>query len=247
MITLYAFNEKFGLPEASPYVTKTEVQLKMAGLPYRKEAARPQASPKGQLPYIEDDGALVADSAFIRMHVEARHGVDLDAGLDPLQRAQAWALERMIEGQFIPATVYARWMLDENFEKGPAHLFDDAPEAMRAAICADVRGRVADALRAIGVARHSQEEIVELGERSLATLSLWLGDKPYLFGDRPAGVDAVAFAALAGILTPFFDSPLRRRAERFDNLVAYTDRLMARYYPDFAWTPASRRLQPAAA
>ena len=50
MITLYGFGAGFGLPEISPFVTKTEVQLKMAGLAYRKEKAKPPASPKGQLP-----------------------------------------------------------------------------------------------------------------------------------------------------------------------------------------------------
>ena len=40
---------------------------------------------------------------------------------------------------------------------------------------------------------------------------------------------------LAALLTPFFESPLRRRAERFPNLVAYVDRLMAQFYPDFPW------------
>ena len=61
MITLYGFGPGFGLPEISPFVTKTEVQLKMAGLAYRKQRAMPPASPKGQLPYIDDDGQRVAD------------------------------------------------------------------------------------------------------------------------------------------------------------------------------------------
>ena len=55
MITLYGFGAGFGLPEISPFVTKTEVQLNMAGLAYRKEKAMPPASPKGQLPYIADE------------------------------------------------------------------------------------------------------------------------------------------------------------------------------------------------
>src|SRR4029077_5478128 len=42
MITLYGAGEGFGLPEVSPYVTKTEVQLKMAGLGYAKAKAGPQ-------------------------------------------------------------------------------------------------------------------------------------------------------------------------------------------------------------
>jgi len=97
MITLYGFGAGFGLPEISPFVTKTEVQLKMAGLAYRKQRAMPPASPKGQLPYIEDDSERVADSTFIRAHVERKYGFDFDAGLDLQQRAQAWAFERMIE------------------------------------------------------------------------------------------------------------------------------------------------------
>ena len=67
MIVLYGFGPGFGLPEISPFVTKTEVQLKMAGLAYRKERAMPPASPKGQLPFIEDDGVKVADSTQLRV------------------------------------------------------------------------------------------------------------------------------------------------------------------------------------
>jgi hypothetical protein len=54
-------------------------------------------------------------------------------------------------------------------------------------------------------------------------------------GAAPVGADAIVFAHLAGLLTPFFDSPLRRRAERFDTLTAYVDRMMARVYPDHPW------------
>ena len=68
-------------------------------------------------------------------------------------------------------------------------------------------------------------------------LSVQLGDKPYLMGETPCGTDATAFGALAGILTPFFDSKLRERAEQFHNLTAYVDRMMLQYYPDFAWAP----------
>ncbi len=88
-----------------------------------------------------------------------------------------------------------------------------------------------------GPGRHALPEIVELGTRSLSALSMLLGWKPYLMGDRPCGVDATAFGVLAGLLTPFFDSPLRDRACEFANLVAYVDRMMAQYYPEHAWQP----------
>jgi hypothetical protein len=97
MIVLYGFGAGFGLPEISPFVTKTEVQLKMAGLSYRKEKAMPPSSPKGQLPYIRDGEEAIADSTFIRAHIEGKYGFDFDAPLSLQARAQAWAFERMIE------------------------------------------------------------------------------------------------------------------------------------------------------
>ncbi|MGA7971347.1 MAG: glutathione S-transferase family protein [Pseudolabrys sp.] len=237
-ITLFVFGPAFGLPEASPFCTKTEVQLKMAGLSYRKEGATPQDSPKGQLPYIDDSGERIADSHFIRAHIERKYGVDLDEGLDAAERAQAWAVERMLENHFNSATGYARWIIRENFEIGPAHFFDNVPEPMRAQRREDVRNSVANRLFEVGIARHTPDEIVELGDRSLMTLSALLADKPYLMGERPSGIDATMFGALAGILTPFFESALRRRAESYPNLVAYTDRLMRQYYPEHAWQAA---------
>ena len=86
-----------------------------------------------------------------------------------------------------------------------------------------------------GLGRHAPDDDVELAARSLLALSVQLGDKPYLMGEKPCGTDATAFGALAGILTPFFDSRLRTRAEEFENLTAYVERMMQQYYPDFAW------------
>jgi glutathione S-transferase len=237
MINLYGFGAGFGLPEISPFVTKTEVQLKMAGLAYRKDRAMPPASPKGQLPFIDDDGEAIADSTFIRAHIERKYGFDFDAGLSRPERAQAWAFERMIESQVYWGLVGARWVDPENFAKGPAHFFDGAPEDRREKLREDAQFRVAENYLLSGLGRHAPDDDVELALRSVFALSVQLGDKPYLMGEAPCGLDATAFGALAGILTPFFESKLRSRAEAFPNLTAYVDRMMGQYYPDFAWTP----------
>jgi glutathione S-transferase len=240
MITLYGFGAGFGLPEISPFVTKTEVQLKMAGLAYRKEKAMPPASPKGQLPYIRDDARDIADSTFIRAHIESKYGFDFDAGLDQQQRAQAWAFERMIEHHVYWGLVGARWVDPENFAKGPAHFFDRAPEHLREKLREDAQFRVAENYLLTGLGRHAPDDDVELAVRSLFALSVQLADKPYLMGGQPCGTDATAFGALAGILTPFFDSRLREQAEQFPNLTAYVDRMMLWHYPEFAWTPLQK-------
>jgi glutathione S-transferase len=237
MITLYGFGAGFGLPEISPFVTKTEVQLKMAGVAYRKEKAMPPSSPKGQLPYIQDEAERIADSTFIRAHIEAKYGFDFDAPLSLQARAQAWAFERMIEHHVYWALVGARWIDADNFARGPAHFFDGAPEHIREKLREDAQFRVAENYLLCGLGRHAPDEDIDLAVRSLFALSVQLGDKPYLMGEQPCGTDATAFGALAGILTPYFTSPLRERTEKFGNLTAYVDRMMGQYYPEFAWAP----------
>lgn len=238
MITLYGAAPMFGLPHCSPYVMKTEVQLMIADAAYVAVPAMPEQGPKGQIPFIDDAGVKIGDSTFIRLHVEERYGVDLDAGLTSEQRAHAWAIERMVENHFAWATVPGRYFIPENFEKGPAHFFDAAPAGLRRELQEEMLEQVHFRTRA-ALGRHSPEEIVELGVISLRALATLLGEKPYLFGDRPAGVDATAFAFLAAVTTPFFDTPLRRRAQAFPNLIAYVDRMMAQFYPDHLWAGAS--------
>src|SRR5215467_2264031 len=105
MITLYNFGPAFGLPDPSPFVTKAEVLLKMANVPYRTDGTGFRKAPKGKVPYIDDDGEIIPDSTFIRWHLEKKYGVDFDRGFSPEQRATAWAFEKMAEDHLYWALV----------------------------------------------------------------------------------------------------------------------------------------------
>jgi hypothetical protein len=65
MITLEGFGPAFGLPDPSPFVTKVEMLLKMAGLPYAVDTTGFNKAPKGKLPYIVDDGEIVAGPSSV--------------------------------------------------------------------------------------------------------------------------------------------------------------------------------------
>jgi len=239
MITLYGFGPAFGLPDPSPFVMKTDVQLKMSGLPYRFERGGPRGGPKGKVPYVEDHGVKIGDSTFIRDHIEEAYGIDLDRALSVDERARAWAVERMLEDHLYFALIHARWLDDVNFAKGPAHFFDALPEDIRDEARKAAREGIRANLYFQGLGRHSADEIVDLGARTLGALSAILDGKEFLFGRRPSSADATAFGMVAGVLTPFFTTELRERALSFNNLVAYNERMMLRYYPDFARAEAA--------
>ena len=233
MITLYSFGPGFGLPDPSPFVTKTEVLLKMAKLPYRADTSGFKKAPKGKLPYVDDDGGeTIADSTFIRWHLEKKYKIDFDRGLSPEQRAIAWAFEKMLEEHLYRAVVHARWMDDANFAKGPATFFRAIPAPVRPFLVSIIRRRLRQTLHGQGIGRHSHDEIVALGTRSVDATADYLGTKPFMMGAEPTGLDATAFAFVAGVLCPLFDTPLRSAAERHENLKQYVGRMTARFYPD---------------
>jgi glutathione S-transferase len=233
MITLYTFGPAFGLPDPSPFVMKADVLLKMAGLDYRTDTGGFGKAPKGKLPYIDDDGQRVADSTFIRWHIEKKYGFDFDRGLDPAQRAVAWAFEKMAEDQLYWTLVEARWN-EVNFDKGPVNFFRRVPAPMRPFVVAMVRRDLRKRMHGHGIGRHPRADIEALGARSLAAMADYLAEKTYFMGAEPTGVDATMFAFTIGALCPLFNTPLRSAAEQHANLRRYAERMMARYYPDGA-------------
>ena len=232
MITLYTFGPAFGLPDPSPFVTKAEVLLKMAGLAYQTDPTGFRRAPKGKLPYIDDDGERIADSTFIRWHLEKKYDVDFESGLSVEQRAICWAFEKMVEDHLYWALVDARWSDDANFAKGPSEFFRKIPAPVRPFMIAFIRRQVRRALYGQGMGRHTPVEIIALGTRSIAAIAEFLGTKPFLMGTEPTGIDASIFAFVAGTLCPQFNTPLRTAAERHPNLSRYIGRMTARYYPD---------------
>ncbi len=157
---------------------------------------------------------------------------DFDHGLSAEQRAQAWAIERMLEDHLYFAIVNERWMDDENFAKGPAHFFDGLPTEVRDA---GARAACAQTCMAMGLAAIASKRSRRLAANRSRPYPLLLGDRTYLFGDTPCGADATAFAFAAAALTPFFTGGLRRKAESHENLMDYVDRMMGTYYPDVAF------------
>jgi glutathione S-transferase len=239
MITLYSFGSAFGLPDPSPFVTKVAVLLKMAGLTYRTDTTGFAKAPKKKLPYINDDGSIIADSTFIRQHLEAKYRFDFDRGLSPQQKAIAWAFEKMAEDNLYWTLVHARWADDREFNKGPRNFFNAAPAVIRPMIIAMVRRQVRRDLYGQGLGRHSRDEVGSIGTRAIDAIAVQLGQNTCFLGTEPTGVDATIFPMIMGVLCPHFDSPLRTAAERHANLRDYTSRMTARYFPDLLAAPAA--------
>jgi glutathione S-transferase len=151
--------------------------------------------------------------------------------LSAAERGAAWAFEKLAEDQLYWALVHDRWLIDDNFNRGPKVFFAAVPAPLRAIIVPLVKRQVRRDLHGQGFARHTQTEIDTLAARAVDALAAFIAERPYLMGEQPCAADAAVFAQLLQASLPAFDSALRRSVERHTNLVAYVARMRERYLP----------------
>jgi len=93
MIALYSYPELFGVADNNGYGLKVVAFMRLAGVPFSHEHIfDASAAPRGQLPYIVDDGETIGDSETIVAHLIGKYGLTIDAGLTPLQHNIYWVM-----------------------------------------------------------------------------------------------------------------------------------------------------------
>lgn len=237
MITLYQFPPAFGLPNASPFCLKAELYLRMAGLPYRNRyTLELHKTPKGKLPWIDDDGVQVADSGLIIDYLKAKYGDSLDGDLNPLQRSRALAIARLVEEHLYWAVLHCRWIEPEGWELTRPAFFGGLPWPLSAIVPIVARRGLRAELHGHGMGRHTPAQIHALGIADVDALAALLGDQEYFLGERASSVDAIATGFLTNILMVPLETPIKAAAARHANLVAYCQRMAGQYFPS-AYSP----------
>lgn len=232
MLTLHALPGGWGLSSGSPFVTKLETWLRIAGIPYTVDRDPRKSGPKGKFPWVRlPDGEVLCDSSHIIAALSERHGVDLDAGLDAPARARSLLLQRTFEDHLYFCVLYLRWQDDEGWEQVRPVFFRGLPPVVSSIAPAFIRSGVRKSLHGQGTGRHSRDEVEAAGRADLDAAAALLGDQPWMLGDRPRTIDATTHAFLDSVHrgpSGGLGDHLRSHA----NLVAYVERGWAAWWPE---------------
>ena len=204
----------------------------MAEIDYELAVGDPREAPKGKVPWIDDDGHVLGDSTLIINYLKQKHGDPLDGRLTTQQQATGHAIQKMLEDSLYFVSSYSKWVEDDGFEIYSAELFAGMPAEQLEYVPPMVRKRAIEKLTAQGIARHSRDEVHELGIKDVQAFGELLGNSPYLFGDQPTSFDASAFGVIGNIKDGPFVSPVRDAIRNTRNIADYIERIRQQYFAD---------------
>jgi glutathione S-transferase len=226
MITLYSYPRLFGVADNNGYGLKVYAFLRLAGVAFEHQHIfDASAAPRGQLPYIVDDGQAIGDSDSIIEHVTRKYGVTLDDGRTAQQRDLDQLITRLLDDLYWTMS-YSRWK-DEAF--WPA--FRDALLREHPSLSAEGLQKAREfnfqRYHYQGIGRFAPAAAYARGVADLQVLAHLVPARSYLRGPQPSTIDAAIYGFIANIYYFRIETPLRQFVCEHPNLVEHCEAIHA--------------------
>jgi glutathione S-transferase len=177
------------------------------------------AAPRGQLPYIVDDGETIGDSDAIIAHLIAKYRLTIDDGLSGAERDTDHLITRMLDDLYWVMS-YSRWK-DERF--WPA--FRDALLRQHPSLTeAGLRKAQEFNFQRYhfqGIGRYAPDAAYARGLADLQVLANLIPVSGYVHGPRPTSIDAGIYGFIANIYFYEIETPLRQFVVAHGHIVRY--------------------------
>jgi glutathione S-transferase len=226
MITLYSYPELFGVADNNGYGLKVFAFLRLAGMPFQHEHIfDTSAAPRGQLPYLVDDGETIGDSDTIIAHLVRKYRLTIDDGLTAAQRDTDHLITRMLDDLYWVMS-YSRWK-DERF--WPAFrdaLMREHPSLTEAGLRKAQEFNF-QRYHFQGIGRYAPDAAYARGLADLQVLANLIPASGYVHGAKPTSIDAGIYGFVANIHFYEIETPLKQFVASHANLVRHCNAIHA--------------------
>ena len=220
MITLYSYPELFGVADNNGYGLKVFAFLRLTNVPFTHEHIfDASAAPRGQLPYIIDDGEPIGDSDTIIAHIIGKYRLNIDNGLTAAQVDTNHLITRMLDDLYWVMS-YSRWKDERFWPAFCAALLREHPSLTEAGLR---KAQEFNFQRYYyqGIGRYSPAAVYARGLADLQVLANLIPAGGYLHGPRPTSVDAGIYGFIANIYFYDIDTPLKQFVAAHPNIVRH--------------------------
>ena len=220
MITLYSYPELFGVADNNGYGLKVFAFLRLTKVPFTHEHIfDASAAPRGQLPYIVDDGQTIGDSETIIAHLIRKYRLTIDANLDARQRGLNLLVTRLLDDLYWVMS-YSRWKDDRFWPAFRAALVREHPTLTEEGLH-KAREFNFQRYHFQGIGRFAPDAAYARGLADLAVLADLISANGYVHGESPTSLDAGIYGFIANIYFYAIDTPLKQFVVSQQNLVRH--------------------------
>lgn len=232
-LRVFTFPAAWGLPSSGPFGLKLELALRILDVPYERHYEMDsRKGPKRKSPWIEQGSLRMGDTELILDHVARTYGKRLSEGDTPEARARGHVIRRALEEHYHQVFEYELAVRDEGFAALKAMMVGLVPGLLLGPVSGHFRRTFKKHLFERGIARHTGAEVEAMGKADIDAFVALLGEQDFFLGDEPTKVDVSAFGLLAVTIRSGIDTPVMQYARTKPTLVAFVDRVMARYFPE---------------
>ena len=226
MLALYSYPGLFGVADNNGYGLKVYAFLRLTGVPFTHHYVfDASAAPRGQLPYIDDDGAAIGDSDTIIAHLIGKYRLALDGALTAAQRDMSHLIERMLDDLYWVMS-YSRWK-DERYRPAFLQAFRREHPSVTEEGLRKAQEFNAQRYHYQGIGRYSPAAAYARGVADLQVLAHLVPSTGFLHGPQPGSIDAAIYGFLANIYFYEIDTPLRQFVAAHRNLVRHCSEIHA--------------------
>lgn len=198
MLTLYSYPSLFGVADNNGYGLKVYAFLRLAGLPFNHEHIFDASSaPRGQLPYIVDDGETIGDSGAIMAHAKRKYGVSMDDALTSAERDTDLLITRMLDDLYWVMS-YSRWKDERYWKQFRDALLREHRQLTQEGL-ATAKEFNAKRYHYQGIGRYEPDEAMARGLADLQVLAHLIPEAGFVHGPAPSSIDAGIYGFIANI------------------------------------------------
>ena len=224
MLTLYSYPELCGVPDNNGYGLKIFAFLRLAELQFVHEHIMDASSaPRGQLPYLTDDGEAVGDSEAIIDFLNRKYHPPIDNQLTSAQRQLRHLVVRMLDDLYWVMS-YSRWKDEQFWPTFRDILKREHPQLTNESL---QQAREFNDKRYYyqGIGRFDPAAAYARGLSDLKILADLTPMNSYVFGAEPTSLDAAIYGFVANIYFLPIQTPLKNFVDDHANLVAHCTRI----------------------
>jgi len=216
IIKVFGFAPDWGLPTTGPFALKLVTWMHAHNIPYEFHTEMNSGKgPKGKSPWIEIGNQTIADSNNIIAFLADRHSINIQTDMTEPQNAAAYALQVAFEERMHQILEWELFCTDVGLRFIRQAIKDTSPPILDALIYKIVVRNFQKQLFARGISRHSDDQILILGDELVIALETFLDNDGFARAGNKPSIAEVSVFGQVGLMAQWpMSTPVANRIKK---------------------------------